>query len=51
MISNVRSEYEHNLSQQIYMSNEAWEMVKNARGTVVRMINSVAHTTASGSIR
>jgi len=42
LVSSVRSEYEHNLSQQIYMSNEAWEMVKNARGTVVRLINSVA---------
>src|SRR5512133_664543 len=42
LISSIRSEYEHNLSQQIYMSNEAWEMVKNARGTVVRLVNSVA---------
>lgn len=42
LVSGVRSEYEHNLSQQIYMSNEAWEMVKNARGTVVRLVNSVA---------
>jgi hypothetical protein len=42
LISNVRSEYEHNLSQQIYMSNEAWEMVKNAKGTVVRIINTIA---------
>ncbi len=42
LVTSVRSEYEHNLSQQIYMSNEAWEMVKNARGTVVRMINGVA---------
>jgi hypothetical protein len=42
MIGNIRSEYEHNLSQQIYMSNEAWEMVKNAKGTVVRIINNTA---------
>ncbi|MGB8357210.1 MAG: hypothetical protein WCD55_01205 [Bacteroidales bacterium] len=42
LISNIRSEFEHNLSQQIYMSNEAWEMVKNAKGTVVRVINSIA---------
>lgn len=42
LVTSIRSEYEHNLSQQIYMSNEAWEMVKNARGTIVRMINSVA---------
>ena len=42
LVSTIRSEYEHNLSQQIYMSNEAWEMVKNARGTVVKVINNVA---------
>jgi len=42
LVNAVRSEYEHNLSQQIYMSSEAWEMVKNARGTIVRMINSIA---------
>ena len=42
LVTAARSEYEHNLSQQIYMTNEAWEMVKNARGTVVRLINSVA---------
>jgi hypothetical protein len=42
LVTSIRSEYEHNLSQQIYMSNEAWEMVKNARGTVVRIINSIA---------
>jgi hypothetical protein len=42
LITSVRSEYEHNLSQQIYMSNEAWEMVKNARGMVVRIINNIA---------
>jgi len=42
LVTGVRSEYEHNLSQQIYMTGEAWEMVKNARGTVVRLVNSVA---------
>ncbi len=42
LIANIRSEYEHNLSQQIYMSNEAWEMVKNAKGTVIRIINNIA---------
>lgn len=42
LLAAVRSEYEHNLSQQIYISNESWEMVRNARGTVVRIINSTA---------
>ena len=42
MISSIRGEFEHNLSQQIYMSNEAWEMIKNAKETVVRIINTIA---------
>lgn len=52
LINTIRNEYEHNLSQQIYMSNEAWQMVNNARGTVVKMINNVAAQlppTASGA--
>jgi len=43
LLSTIRSEFEHNLSQQIYMSNEAWEMVKNARNTIVRIINNIAN--------
>jgi hypothetical protein len=52
LINTIRSEYEHNLSQQIYMSNEAWQMVNNARSSMVRMINTVASEippTATGS--
>jgi hypothetical protein len=51
LLSTIRSEYEHNLSQQIYMSNEAWQMVNNARNSIVRLINGVASEippTASG---
>ncbi len=39
LIAAVRSEFEHNLSQQIYMSAEAWEMVKNAKEEIVKLIN------------
>ena len=52
LINTIRNEYEHNLSQQIYMSNEAWQMINNARGSVVKIINNVAGTippTASGT--
>ena len=52
LINTNRNEYEHNLSQQIYMSNEAWQMINNARGSVVKIINNVAGTippTASGT--
>jgi hypothetical protein len=42
LISTIRSEYEHNLSQQIYMSQQAWEVVRNARSNMIKIINSEA---------
>lgn len=40
MLNAIRSEFEHNLSQQIYMSPQAWEVVKNARSNMIKIINS-----------
>jgi hypothetical protein len=40
LLSVIRSEFEHNLSQQIYVSAKAWEMVKNCRGNLTKIINS-----------
>jgi hypothetical protein len=42
LLTTIRSEFEHNLSQQIYMSPQAWEVVKNARSNTIKMINSEA---------
>jgi hypothetical protein len=42
MLSAIRSEFEHNLSQQIYMSQQAWEVVRNARSNMIKIINSEA---------
>jgi hypothetical protein len=42
LLATIRSEFEHNLSQQIYMSPQAWEVVKNARSTTIKIINSEA---------
>ena len=42
LVTTIRSEFEHNLSQQIYMSPQAWEVVKNARSNTIKMINSEA---------
>ncbi|NLJ42806.1 MAG: hypothetical protein GX431_04045 [Bacteroidales bacterium] len=40
LLAAIRSEFEHNLSQQIYMSPQAWEVVKNARSNIIKLINS-----------
>jgi hypothetical protein len=42
MLRTIRSEFDHNLSQQIYISPQAWQMVKNARENVVKLINTTA---------
>jgi hypothetical protein len=42
LITTIRSEFDHNLSQQIYMSTQAWEVVRNARSNMIKIINSEA---------
>jgi hypothetical protein len=39
LVSTIRNEYEHNLSQQIYMSPTAWAMVKTATEETIRLVN------------
>ena len=40
MLNAIRAEFEHNLSQQIYMSPQAWEVIKNAKINTVKLINT-----------
>jgi hypothetical protein len=35
----IRTEFEHNLSQQIYMSNAAWDAVVKAKEETIKIIN------------
>ncbi len=39
LISNIRVEYEHNLSQQIYINQEAWDFLVQAKEQVITLIN------------
>ena len=41
MVQNIRNEFEHNLSQQLYISNEAWALIKNAKEEMISTINTV----------
>jgi hypothetical protein len=47
LVAAVKTEYEHNLSQQIYMSHNAWELVKNAKEEVVQLVNISSSKVAS----
>ena len=49
LLNAMRSEFEHNLSQQIYMSPQAWEVVKSARSNMIKTINGEAETLPANS--
>ena len=38
----IHAEYEHNMSQQIYVSRQVWETVKQAKDQELSMINQIA---------
>ena len=40
LVSTIRAEFEHNLSQQIYVSENAWDEVKNAKEDMIRIVNN-----------
>lgn len=39
LLKTVRSEFEHNLSQQIYMSSKSWDAVVKAKEETIKLIN------------
>jgi hypothetical protein len=42
LLKTIRAEYEHNLSQQIYMSIDAWEMIKKSKEETIKLVNLCA---------
>ena len=42
LLKTIREEFEYNLSQQLYVSAQAWELVKNAKEEMVLLINCAA---------
>ena len=44
LLEAVRTEFEHNFSQQIYVSEAAWNVTRRAKEEVARLINTTAAT-------
>jgi hypothetical protein len=42
LLQNVREEFEHNLSQQVYISSQAWELIRTAREDIIKLVNTAA---------
>jgi len=39
LVEAIRSEFNHNLSQQVYISNASWTLIKNGKEEMIKMIN------------
>ena len=42
LLDEIRNEYNHNVSQQIYMSEEVWNMVRNAKEDLTILVNEAS---------
>lgn len=42
LIHAIKSEYEHNISQQIFVSHNTWELVKTSKEEIIKLINIAA---------
>ena len=49
LLQSVEDEFEHNLAQQLYVSNNAWTAVKSAKEELVKQINATFDKTENGT--
>ncbi|MBN8576674.1 MAG: hypothetical protein KF775_16610 [Cyclobacteriaceae bacterium] len=42
LLDEIRNEYNHNVAQQVYMSEEVWNQIRNAKEDLVIVINEAA---------
>ena len=50
LIKTIKGEYEHDISQQIYVSATAWELVKTAKEETIKIVN-LSSTKVQGSAK
>ena len=39
LLKDIRNEYSHNLAQQVYVSEDAWTLTRNAKEEMIKLIN------------
>jgi len=49
MIQSIRAEYEHNLSQQLYVSHEVWQTITTVKEQEITMLNRVGSSLPMGA--
>jgi len=46
VLDEIRNEYNHNVSQQVYMGEDVWSQIRNAKEDLVIVVNEAASTLA-----
>ncbi|HLA54648.1 MAG TPA: hypothetical protein VK623_00985 [Flavobacterium sp.] len=49
VVAQIEQEFEHNLTQQIYMSDECWTIISTAKNATMQMIRKAALSDSVGS--
>lgn len=49
LLQQIRQEWEHNLTQQLYITQETWMMVRNAKESMIQLINTCAAKSSANS--
>lgn len=50
LIQDINNEYQHNVSQQVYISPQAWQMVRIAKEEMVNIINTAYSSLGPNSV-
>ncbi|MCB0794270.1 MAG: hypothetical protein KDB88_06000 [Flavobacteriales bacterium] len=48
LVATIKEEYEHNVTQQIYVSDKSWAMVRRAKEETIRLVNMAFEGTRDG---
>ena len=49
LLTDIRAEFDHNISQQLYISHNAWKVIKEAKEDVVKIINIAKENLTEGA--
>jgi sorbitol-specific phosphotransferase system component IIC len=49
MVQSIRAEFEHNVSQQIYVSHQLWQTINSVKEQEITMLNRIGSTIALGA--
>ena len=44
ILSEIRAEYQHNLAQQLYLSNDTWNIIKRVKDDTITIINTAVNS-------